>query len=396
MRVLHYYNWGYFEPITSGADVIASNQLAYCRHRGWDVDIVLMSAPGRSHQAEAFGRRYSWARTIEVVEAPPGAEFTFSGQLALHQSVARSDAFRRIAGLGHDLLLTNYAFSAPLVEAMPTRCLKLLEALDIVTHSFALVERTANAGRGPLARARDDFSWRMERELYSLFDGVLFINEQEADLAGADLPGRAHHVPPMMPWEAASDDEAIEGRAEDEHSERGFDLLFVGSPAAPNVQGISLFYRNVFAPFLRKHRIRLGIVGKVCDMLDFEDWYVTRLGEVPGDLRDLYERSRIVVIPLLEGSGLSIKTIECLANGSAVATTAVGARGLREDSEAFLKIDPVADPRGSAMAILALLASDAKQAQMRRRARDYYRAHFGRDRYFRAMDRVTESLGLAS
>jgi hypothetical protein len=29
MRVLHYDNWGYFEPITSGADVIASNQLGY-------------------------------------------------------------------------------------------------------------------------------------------------------------------------------------------------------------------------------------------------------------------------------------------------------------------------------------------------------------------------------
>ena len=69
------------------------------------------------------------------------------------------------------------------------------------------------------------------------------------------------------------------------------------------------------------------MVGKVCDRLDFDDSYVTKLGNVPGDLGRYYERSKVVIIPILEGSGLSIKTIECLASGRAVVTSPVGARG---------------------------------------------------------------------
>src|SRR5262249_31591077 len=122
----------------------------------------------------------------------------------------------------------------------------------------------------------------------------------------------------------------------------------------------------------------------------------SRLGVVSGDLRDYYERTKVVVSPLLEGSGLSIKTIECLASGRAVATTAVGARGLRHDPDAYLRLDMAGDPHGSAEAIRELLASDARRAQMQRKAREYYRTNFGRDRYFGAMDRVMESLRIAS
>jgi glycosyltransferase involved in cell wall biosynthesis len=398
MRVLHYYNWGYFEPIASGADVIASNQLAYCRRRGWDVDVLLMGHRSRAHQADAFRRRYSWVRSVQVVE-PPWCP-TFQGQLGMHSYIARSETFLRLAREGHDLLLTNYVFSAPLLQAMPGRCIKLVESHDIMTHAFALYERIEDPERDPMAPARDHFSWLVERELYSLFDGVMFINEQEAQFAGPSHPGRIHAIPPMMPWESAdgpgaeSDDEApvIPNRPAD----GGFELLFVGSEARPNVRGLGLFYRHVFLPYLRKRRVRMGVIGRVCEHLDFDDWYVAKLGVVPGDLRDYYGRAKVVIIPLLEGSGLSIKTIECLAHGRAVATTRVGARGLRDDPDAFLIIDPLDDPHGSAEAILELLASDARRMQMQRTAKAHYRASFGRERYFDAMDRVMESLGIAS
>jgi polysaccharide biosynthesis protein PslH len=119
---------------------------------------------------------------------------------------------------------------------------------------------------------------------------------------------------------------------------------------------------------------------------------------VAGDLREYYEQTRMVIIPLLEGSGLSIKAIECLASGRAVAATPVGLglRGLPHDPDAFLQIDLLGDPPGAAEAILGLLGSDARRMQMQRRAKEYYRANFGRERYFGAMDRVMESLRVAS
>ena len=320
----------------------------------------------------------------------PSGDFTFRGLLFDHRRIAHSDFFRTLAGQGYDLFLTNYVFSSPLLEALPKGCLKLLEALDIMTHSFALNERILNPGRDPMSRARDQFIWRTELELYRLFDGVLFLNEQERRLVASRHPERTHTVPPMMPWEIRNEREVETAPA----AEATFDLIFVGSDAHANVRAITSFYREVFVPYLRKHQVRMAVVGKVCDRLEFCDWYVTKLGVIPGDLRESYERSKIVIVPILEGSGLSIKTIECLANGRAVATTPVGARGLRHDPEAFLLLDMARDPRGTAMAILDLLASEPKRLQMQQAARDYYRTHFGADRYFRAMDAVMSSIGI--
>jgi hypothetical protein len=54
------------------------------------------------------------------------------------------------------------------------------------------------------------------------------------------------------------------------------------------------------------------------------------------------------------------------------------------------------DQAGTARAILDLLASEPMRARMQHKARDYYRANFGSDRYFNTMDSVMESLGFTS
>ena len=393
MRVVHYYNWGYFEPISCGADLIAANQLAYFRRRGWDVDVLLMSHADRALQARAFRRRYPWLRSVRLVELPPG-EFNFRGQLFAHQRIARSECYRELVRERHDLFVSNYAFSAPLVEPLPPGCSKLLEAVDIITESFAIYERSRCPQRDGLAGARDRFLWNLEIELYGLFDRVVFINEQERRVVEPLCPGRTHFVPPMMPWESRPDREPGSDRALEVITGDAFDLIFVGSNAHPNVNGLSFFYHKIFVPYMRKHQVRMAVVGKVSGHLDFDDFYVTKLGNVPGDLRDYYERSKVVIIPILEGSGLSIKTIECLANGRAVATTPVGARGLRHDPESFLQLDMVADPQSAAAAILDLLASEPTRTRCSANRENTIETNFGPERYFSAMDTVMESLGI--
>ena len=326
MRVLQYYHWGYFEPIIGGADVIAANQLEYFRRRGWDVDVLLMAHPDRDHNADAFQRRYPWLRSVRPIDMHEG-DFTFRGKLFAHEQIARSDSFRALAREGHDLFLANYVFAAPLLEPLPGHCLKLLEALDIMTNSFALYRKQQTTEPDPMALACDAFLRNMEFELYRLFDAVLFINEEERRIVEPFCPGRTHGVPPMLPWELVPEQNTGKHAGPESISKDSFDLIFVGSNAYPNVRGLTFFYRTIFVPYLRKHKVRLAVIGKVCEILDFEDHYVTKLGNVPGDLREHYERSKVVIVPILEGSGLSIKTIECLANGRAVATSPIGARG---------------------------------------------------------------------
>jgi glycosyltransferase involved in cell wall biosynthesis len=392
MRVLHFYNWGYFEPISCGADVIAANQLEYFRFKGWEVDCVLAACSERDHQAEAFRERFSWVRSVRVLN-PPTSKFTFGDQLSSYHKLSRSEGFREVVREGHDLFFTNYVFTAPLLEALPRECKRMLEALDFMTDSFALNERISNPGRDPLAGARETFHRKVELELYRLFDGVLFINEQECRQVEPENPGRTHFDPPMMPWELRR--EAETPTDPPAYPEETFDLIFVASEAPPNVRGLTFFYREIFVPYLRQRRVHLAVVGKVCNRLEFDDWYVTKLGVVPGDLEAYYKRSKVVIVPILEGSGLSIKTLECLARGRAVATSPLGARGLRSDPSAFLEVDMGADPRGAAEAILDLLGSKPKRQRMQRSARDYYRTHFGRERYFDAMDRAMSSIGIA-
>src|SRR5262249_10941190 len=157
--------------------------------------------------------------------------------------------------------------------------------------------------RDSMARARDSFLWKMELDLYRLFDGVLFINEQESRLVQSQCPAFTHFVPPMMPWEIRPERETGNAPGGGLGTDETFDLIFVGSDAPANVRGITFFYQEIFVPYLRKHRVRMTIVGKVCDHLVFCDWYVNKLGVIPGDLREYYEQSKIVIIPILEGSG---------------------------------------------------------------------------------------------
>jgi glycosyltransferase involved in cell wall biosynthesis len=391
MRVLHYYNWGYFTPISCGADVVASNQLEYLRHRGWEVHSLIADKPARAHQAEAFREQHQWVRSIRMLDHPR-APLTMRGKLLAHLEMAQTERFRKIAGEGYDLFFTNYVFTSPLLESLPPGCKRLLEAVDLMSEAFDVNERAENPGGEALAGARKSFYLNLEHELYQLYDGVMFINDDERRQVQAACPAPVFTVPPMMPWEAQADRDDRGQRSENE----SFDLIFVGSGAHMNVRGFDFFYHEIYVPFLRKHRVRIAVVGTVGDALDFDDCYVTKFGHIAGRLDDYYARSKVVIVPLLSGSGLSIKTIECLANGRAVVTTPIGARGLRHDPDAFVQIDMQADPRGTALALLDLLNSPHRRQALQRRARVYYQSHFGREQYFHAMDQVMASLGFIS
>ena len=391
MRVLHYYNWGYFTPISCGADVIASNQLEYFRHRGWEVDCLIADKPSRAHQAQTFRERLSWVRSIRLLNHPR-APLTMRGKLLAHHQIAQTESFRKIASEGYDLFFTNYVFTSPLLEPLPSGCKRLLEAHDLMSEAFSSNERAENPGEDPLAKARKSFLLNLECELYQLYDGVLFINDEERRRVQASSSAPVFTVPPMMPWETQPKGNTDSGQAED----LTFHLIFVGSGAHMNVRGFTFFYRQIYLPFLRRHKLRIAVVGTVCDALDFDDYYVTKFGYVSGRLDDYYSRSQVVIIPILNGSGLSIKTIECLANGRAVVTTPIGARGLQHDPDAFVQIDMQADPRGTAEAILDLLASKCKRQTLQRHAKVYYQSNFGRDQYFHRMDQVMAAIGFTT
>jgi GT2 family glycosyltransferase len=106
-------------------------------------------------------------------------------------------------------------------------------------------------------------------------------------------------------------------------------ILFVGGfRHLPNISGLEWFTNNV-VPRLMKLGVKEPIyaVGSGLNQDEakfFESMGVTLLGEVE-DLQTLYDRTKLVVVPLIEGRGKKGKLAEALSNGCAVITTTVGA-----------------------------------------------------------------------
>ena len=106
--------------------------------------------------------------------------------------------------------------------------------------------------------------------------------------------------------------------------------LFIGSNNDMNINGINLFIKNVL-PNVRKREknSKLIIAGSVCDNIPDSDNY-EKLGFVD-DLNDLYNSVRLVINPVMSGTGLNIKTIEALGHCKPLVTTKCGIKGLNND-----------------------------------------------------------------
>ena len=89
---------------------------------------------------------------------------------------------------------------------------------------------------------------------------------------------------------------------------------------------------------------------------------ITVLGLVP-ELGPLYERSALMVAPVLGGSGVRMKLLEAFRNGVPVVTTPDGARGLAIEPgrEVFVE----SDPRAFAVRFAKVAMSTELQANLR-------------------------------
>lgn len=109
-------------------------------------------------------------------------------------------------------------------------------------------------------------------------------------------------------------------------------VLFVGSNNDPNREALQYFLNDIWKEV--KERVpeaEFLIAGDVSNSVEASELY-TKVGYVD-DLTDVYDKARIVVNPMLSGTGLPIKSIEAMAYGKAMVMTESGARGLYRDGK---------------------------------------------------------------
>jgi len=110
----------------------------------------------------------------------------------------------------------------------------------------------------------------------------------------------------------------------------------------------------------------IAVAGTLCRAVTAAG--VTLLGELD-DLAPAYRSARVVVNPVLFGTGLKVKCVEALGYGKPLVTTRCGADGLeRAVPHALLMAD---EPADFANAVALLLSDDAVAAGMVRAARRF-------------------------
>jgi len=371
MKILYIYPFGPFYPVSSGSDIIASNHMEYFRQKGWDVDCCIYQITDKEKHLPAFREKYKFCRSIHQISLP-GIYFKFGELLFASEYATKIEPLKTLLNNKYDLIFTNYIFTAPLAAAAKKTATLILE-----THDHFFEANLLSQNHKSNINFEKSLLQNIEFDLYEIFNKIIFINKDEYDSTPKE-PGISYSYIPAA-WQGVINKTSTD--------QEFFDLLFIGSNHPPNIDGINYFYQKVFLPLLRPKGISLSIAGKVCDNINIEDPKVKKLGFYSGNIGELYSSAKVVIIPILEGSGFSIKTMEAMALGKPIVTTPKGARGMNIDAKPFMIVDMKKDPESFAAAISNLLDSPEKRKTLGQIALDQFTKEHSFAVYSQRMDR---------
>jgi glycosyltransferase involved in cell wall biosynthesis len=174
-----------------------------------------------------------------------------------------------------------------------------------------------------LSRFSEIRSRRQELEILSKFDRLLSASKSEADGYSKFFPGRVVYCP----WPIVMQPDSCGA------GQRRYSAGFIGSDAIFNLEGLLMFVSRVL-PEIRQSNPTFSFVvaGGICDafklaMPEHENAAITVMGRLSHPA-DFYSSVSTVIVPLLNGTGVSLKTLEAASYQIPVLTTPVGVRGI--------------------------------------------------------------------
>jgi hypothetical protein len=242
------------------------------------------------------------------------------------------------------LIHANHFFTMPLAARLRAAqgCPLLLDSHDVQAKQYAL----RNQG-GWYLPARATYKAMLKTELAWLkrADRLLHLNAEEDTAFRALLPERSHTlaypaVDPMPPGPGGSD------------------FVIVASANVPNILSLEWFLREV-AP--RAGDVPLAIYGNVDAAIRSRDpGLSSRFGRHfrgrVGNIGAAYSAAACVLLPTIEGHGLSIKTIGALSSGAPLIATRHAFRGIDVDPASLTNVTIAEDAAAFAKALRRQMA----------------------------------------
>lgn len=373
---------------SAGNTTLIRGQIAALNGLGFTVDALAIHRAGRFHrletQAEALADlglstiyetgphvtlRTLLASLRRMRPAPEGQPHSVKVQLKASAAMPVPEALCSRAGAPHALLISHYVDHLPLARRVAGQAPVVVETHDIQRNAVAMSQ-----ARSASAAAED-----LETEISALAeaDGVVALSSEEADILAKRLGGdRVALIYPPGPAPAAPMPETQQNEAAE--------ILFVGARHHPNREGLAWFVSQV-GPRLATlvPEMRLRVLGTVVDdarqrgeLASISAPWVDLTGRV-ADLAPYYAQARAVIVPILRGGGISIKTIEAMAQGRAVVSTSQGLRGFPSAPRY-----PAHDsPEAFAARLAELLRGPAARKEAEALSRSVVAAHFSPEVY---------------
>ncbi|GEN76800.1 glycosyltransferase family 4 protein [Chryseobacterium hagamense] len=253
----------------------------------------------------------------------------------------------------YDAVIINYEFWTGLIDhdAMKNT-LKIIDTHDWITLNEFYKNKKLDIGK------------RFSEEINNLskFDKVITISEDEYIVFNRFLEDKVINIPPSFFSHFNT------------HSEKKYDLIFVGSENYFNRQSMQWFFKNVY-PLLPEN-INIIIIGRICRHL--EEMKNVTLLEFAENLEQYYHQSGIAICPMLEGTGIKIKVIEALSYGLPVVGTERAVDGFSSKTKNGCLIGN--SPEGFRDHLLSLLQSEEYYAKLKREAEAYFMDHFSEEK----------------
>jgi polysaccharide biosynthesis protein PslH len=331
-------------PGTGGGGLRSASLLEYLRTK-YDVRVASFTLPYHSKHLAAR----AWRNGLRLLRGVPPLIDRFTGferQLPL-------DRHYRVAVIEH-------FWCAPYADAIRPHCDLLVLDLHNVESELAATHAGATRGLESILHRRFADAYReLEREWIPKFDMILTASDE--DRRRIEHPNAVVYpnALPLIEVPTVAEENCI---------------VFSGNlEYHPNLEAVRWFASDIW-PGLREHHegLKWHIVGRnpeTISKLVTGDPRIRVIGPVE-DAVAAIAAGRVVVVPLLSGSGTRFKILEAWAARRAVVSTTIGAEGLgARDGEHLLIAD---DSPSFARAVEGLLGDPPRGRVLAEAGRELY------------------------
>ena len=225
-----------------------------------------------------------------------------------------------------DVVFCEYIFQSKVLELFPAKCVRVIDAHDRFGGRAELLKRN---GIAP-----DFFYTSPEQEAIALnrADLVIAIQEEEAEyyrsITSAEVVVIGHIIDtPDWQWSIPSQGDRLR-------------IGYFGSGNSLNCKSVNAFIEAYAGNLELVAKSKLILAGSICDRVELPIHIQTMVMGRIDDIADFYRAIDVAVNPMIDGTGLKIKTVEAINFGIPIVSTVSGSDGLPVNTEYHLMRSP--------------------------------------------------------